>query len=530
MNYDVTIIGGGHNGLVTACYLAKSGLKTLVLERRSVVGGGAVTEEIHPGFRCSTLDHAAGPFSSQVAADLNLSRFGLETITPEARVLALSPDGRSLCIYNDVTKTVNEIEKFSANDAKVYPEFVESFARIGRVLAPLISMTPPSIDQPTAADVWQLGKIGLAFRGLGKKDEYRLLRWGPMAVADLVGEWFETELLRATVAARGIAGAFAGPWSAGTSLGLLWQAALDGTAIGPASYAKGGMGGLTEAVANAAKAAGVEIRTQAAIAAINGADSDAPKVVLESGEEIESRVVVSNADPRTTLLKLIDPVDLDPNFLLKMRNFRAPGAAAKINLALSALPVFNGVNGSDPQSKLAGRIHIGPEIDYLERAFDASKYGEFSAEPYLDVSIPSLADPSLAPAGKHVMSIHVQFAPYQLKEGDWATRRDEFANNVIAQLEKYAPGVRDLIVASQVITPRDLEETYGLSGGHIHHGEQSLDQFFTFRPLIGWAQYRTPLKRLYLCGAGTHPGGGITGIPGANAAREIARDFKAGKV
>ncbi len=252
--------------------------------------------------------------------------------------------------------------------------------------------------------------------------------------------------------------------------------------------------------------------------------------MLESGEEIESRVVVSNADPRTTFLKLVDPVDLDPNFLSKMRNYRTPGVAAKINLALDGLPAFRGVNGGDPQTKLSGRIHIGHEIDYLERAFDASKYGEFSAEPYLDITIPSLGDPSLAPAGKHVMSIHVQFAPYKLKQGDWPMRGEEFAENVISQLENYAPGLRELAVAAQVITPRDLEETYGLSGGHIHHGEQTLDQVFTFRPLIGWAQYRTPLKRLYLCGAGTHPGGGLTGRPGANAAREIARDFKAGKV
>ena len=528
--YDVTIIGGGHNGLVAASYLAKSGLKTLVLERRDIVGGGAVTEELHPGFRSSTLDHAAGPLSAQIVADLNLSRHGLEMITPEVRVLALAPDGRSLCIYNDVARTVSEIEKFSNQDAKSYPEFVDSFARIGRVLAPLISMTPPLIDQPTAADLWQLGKVGLAFRGLGKKDEYRLLRWGPMAVADLVSEWFETELLRATVAARGIYGAFAGPWSAGTSLGLLWQAAMDGSAIGSASYPKGGMGALSEALAAAAKVAGAEIRTHAQVSGIVGFDEDVPKVVLEGGEEIETRAVVSNADPRSTFLKLVDPIDLDPNFLLKMRNYRAPGTSAKINLALSSLPLFTGMNGGDPKSKLAGRIHIGPEIDYLERAFDASKYGEFSSEPYLDINIPSVGDPSLAPAGKHVMSIHVQFAPYKLKEGDWATRREEFAGNVIKQLENYAPGVSDLILAKQVITPFDLEQTYGLSGGHIHHGEQTLDQFFTFRPLIGWAQYRTPLKRLYLCGAGTHPGGGLTGMPGANAAREIARDFKAGKV
>ncbi|HEY3579368.1 MAG TPA: NAD(P)/FAD-dependent oxidoreductase [Pyrinomonadaceae bacterium] len=524
--YDVTIIGGGHNGLVAAAYLAKSGLKTLVLERREVVGGGAVTEEIAPGFRVSTLDHTAGPFSAEVASDLNLAKFGLEMTTPEVRVLALSPDGRTLAIHNDTARTVSEIEKFSASDAKSYPEFENSFARIGRVLAPLISMTPPSIDRPGKTDLWELGKVGLAFRKLGKKDEYRLLRWGPMAVADLVSEWFETELLRATVAARGIYGAFAGPWSAGTSLGLLWQAAMDGSAIGSATYAKGGMGALSTALADAAKKAGAEIRTRAAVSAIAGADSDSPKVVLEGGEEIESRVVVSNADPRTTFLNLVDPVDLDPNFLSKMRNYRAPGTVAKLNLALASLPAFRGVNGDDAKTKLGGRIHVGPEIDYLERAFDASKYGEFSAEPYLDITMPSLNDPSLAPEGKHVMSIHVQFAPYKL-QGDWSIKREELKENVIGLLEKYAPGVRELIVAQQVITPLDLEQTYGLSGGHIHHGEQTLDQFFTFRPLIGWAQYRTPLKRLYLCGAGTHPGGGLTGLNGANAAREIARDFKA---
>jgi phytoene dehydrogenase-like protein len=303
---------------------------------------------------------------------------------------------------------------------------------------------------------------------------------------------------------------------------------MDGSAIGSATYAKGGMGALAAVLAGAAKAAGAEIRTRAAVSAIAGADTDAPRVVLESGEEIESRVVVSNADPRTTFLDLVDPVDLDPNFLSKMRNYRAPGVVAKLNLALDSLPAFRGVNGGDPKTKLGGRIHIGPEIDYLERAFDASKYGEFSSEPYLDITIPSLNDPSLAPEGKHVMSVHVQFAPYKLKQGDWTTRREEFAENALDVLEKYAPGVRESIVAAQVITPLELERDYGVSGGHIHHGEQTLDQFFTFRPLIGWAQYRTPLKRLYLCGAGTHPGGGLTGLNGANAAREIARDFKAG--
>jgi phytoene dehydrogenase-like protein len=362
----------------------------------------------------------------------------------------------------------------------------------------------------------------MAFRGLGKKDEYRLLRWGPMAVADLVAEWFETELLRGTVAARGISGAFAGPWSAGTSLGLLWQSAMDGSAIAPSVFAKGGMAALAQALADTARAAGAEIRAPAEATRIEGS-----KVILRTGEEVEARAIVSNADPRTTFLKLVDPIDLDPNFLLKMRNYRAPGAVAKINLTLSGVPAFRGV---DSESKLAGRIHVGPEIDYLERAFDASKYGDFSREPYLDIAIPSLSDPSLARDGKHVMSIQAQFAPYKLREGDWTTRGKEFADAVIDRLSVYAPNLRDLILAHQVITPLDLEQTYGLSGGHIHHGEQTLDQFFTFRPLIGWAQYRTPVKRLYLCGAGTHPGGGVTGIPGANAAREIARDFKAGRL
>ena len=507
MKYDVVIIGGGHNGLVAACYLAKGGFKTLVLERRDSVGGG------------TELDHATGPFSPQIIADLNLK---VPFVTPKVRVLALSDDGRSLCIYNDdLDATVREIEKFSAKDATSYPEFVESFARIGRVLAPLLSMTPPSIDQPSKGDLWHLGKVGLAFRKLGKKDEYRLLRWGPMAVADLVSEWFETELLRATVAARGIHGAFAGPWSAGTSLGLLWQAAMDGSAIGSSVSIPGKMRELAYSLADAAKSFGAEIRASADVERIEGA-----KVILRNGEEVEGRAIVSNADPRTTFLKLVDPVDLDPNFLLKMRNYRAPGVVAKIKFRLRGLPSFKGV---DSEEKLTGRIHVGPDIDYLERAFDASKYGEFSREPYLDIAIPSLNAPP-AYDGEQVMSIHAQFAPYKLREGDWNIRREEFADLVIDTLSTYAPNIKEMIVDRKVVTPLDLENKYGLSGGHIHHGEQTLDQFFAFRPLIGWAQYRTPLERLYLCGAGTHPGGGLTGLPGANAAREIARDFKAGKL
>lgn len=520
--YDVIIIGAGHNGLVAAFYLAKAGLKTIVLERREVVGGAAVTEEIVPGFRCSTLAHATAPLSAKVVKDLQLADHGLEIITSPVRLLALTPDGRPICLYQDTAQTIRELESISANDAKNYPEFERSFARIGKVLAPLLTTTPPEIEHPSPGDLWTMGKLGRSFRGLGKQDAYRLLRWGPMAVADLVAEWFETETLRAAVAARGIFGAFAGPWSAGTSTGLLWQAAMDGHAISPSTFVRGGMGGLTESLAKAAHKVGVDIRTATSVSQIETNDDRAVKVLLQNGEAISARAIVSNADPRTTFLQLVDPVCLDPNFILKIRNYRAKGVSAKVNLALSGLPSFTGTD----VAQLSGRIHVGPEIDYLERAFDDAKYGDYSRQPYLDITIPSLADPELAPAAAHVMSIYVQYAPYKLKQGDWNSRREEFADNVIDVLSNYAPNLKQLIVGRQVVTPLDLEETYGLSGGHIHHGEMSLDQFFTFRPLLGYAKYRTPIKGLYLCGAGTHPGGGVTGMPGANAAREIIKDFE----
>jgi phytoene dehydrogenase-like protein len=386
-------------------------------------------------------------------------------------------------------------------------------------------MTPPDINKLSRPELWNLGKLGLAIRGLGKKDEYRLLRYGPMAIADLAAEWFENETLRAIVAARGIFGAFAGPWSAGTSAALLFQAATDEQAVGPATFIKGGMGALSKMLVEIATESGAQIRTNAEVASVSVKNGKATGVVLTTGEEIAARAVISNADPRTTFLKLVDPVEFDPSFLNKIRNYRAQGTVAKVHLALSKLPQFTSTNG-DANEKLSGRIHIGPDIDYLERAFDAAKYGDMSPQPYLEITIPSLTDQTLAPAGAHVMSIHAQFAPYHLKAGDWNSRREELGDTVVNTLADYLPGLQDSIAARKVITPLDLEETYGLSGGHIHHGEMSVDQLFAFRPLIGWARYRTPIESLYLCGAGTHPGGGVTGRPGANAAREIRKDLK----
>ena len=523
MTDRIIIIGAGHNGLVTAYYLAKAGLNPLVLERRAIVGGACITEAIHPGFRSSTLASSTGPLLPHIFTDLQLERHDVEFIKPIVRVCALNPQGPPICIYEDAMRTASELTAASTRDAERYPEFIATFARIGHALAPLLTMTPPNIDSPSKSELWSLGKLGWGIRGLGRKDEYRLLRYGPMAVADLAAEWFETETLRAIVAARGIFGAFAGPWSAGTSAPLLLQAATDGQAIAAAAFVKAGMGALTQALAKAATDAGAEIRMSAGIAAVQIMNGQAIGVVLASGEEIPARVVISNADPKTTFLKLVDPAELDPSFLQKMQNYRAQGTVAKVNLALSALPNFVGVEQTE---MLTGRIHIGPDIDYLERAFDAAKYGDFSPRPYMDITIPSLTDPTLAPSGAHVMSIHAQFAPYMLKDGDWDSRREELGDAIVNTLSDYAPDLKELILARQVITPLDLEREYGLSGGHIHHGEMALDQLFAFRPLIGWARYRTPIAGLYLCGAGTHPGGGVTGAPGFNAGRAILKDLR----
>jgi phytoene dehydrogenase-like protein len=355
---------------------------------------------------------------------------------------------------------------------------------------------------------------------------YRLLRWGPMAVADLVAEYFETELLRATIAARGIFGTFLGPWSAGSSLVLLIRAAGDPQPAGSAWFAAGGMGSVTQAMAAAARKAGAEIRSGAEVIEIRVKDGAAISVVLSNGEEIPAKTMVSNADPKRTLLKLVDPAHLSPDFVMKLQHYRMPGTVAKVNLALSGLPTFTALNGADNDDALKGRIQIGHEIDYLERAFDDSKYGSFSRQPYLEVTIPSLTDTSLAPPGQHVMSIYMQYAPYQLKNSDWESERVALGDSVVKTLSLYAPNLPELILSHQIITPRDLEDTYGFTGGHIFHGELALDQFFTMRPLLDWARYRTPIRNLFLCGSGTHPGAGLTGGSGANAAREILKDLK----
>jgi phytoene dehydrogenase-like protein len=519
--HDFIIIGGGHNGLVTAFYLGKAGLKPLVLERRPIVGGAAITEEFHPGFQCSTLAHSAGPILPEIVRDMQLARHGLEFIRSEVNITALSPDGRALVLWNDVARAAKEIAKFSPHDADRYPEFQKSLEKIGKLMGELLKTPPPNIDDPSRGDLWAMLQTGRSMRKLGKKDMYRLLRWGPMPVADLVAEFFETERLRAAIAARGIFGTALGPWSAGSSLVLLIRSAGDSQPAGSANFVRGGTGAITQAMSAAAQEAGAEIRTGAEVKEIIVKDGTALGVALASGEEIRAKAVISNADPHRTLLKLVDPTHLAPDFVLKIQHYRMPGTVAKMNLALSGLPTFTAIREHD--EALRGRLHIGPEIDYLERAFDESKYGGFSSRPYLEVTIPSLTEPALAPAGKHVLSVYMQYAPLQLKAKTWEAERDALGNTIVTTLAEHAPDLPELVENAQIITPKDLEDDYGLSGGHIFHGELALDQFFTMRPLLDWARYQTPIKNLFFCGSGTHPGAGLTGGSGWNAAREILK-------
>jgi phytoene dehydrogenase-like protein len=526
----VAIIGGGHNALVTAFYLAKGGFKPVVLERREIVGGGAITEEFAPGFRASTLAHTIGPLREDILRDMQPAKFGCELLYPEPRVFAPAPDGQALLFYNDHAKTAGGIARLSAHDAENYTKFASKLQKIAAVFGQIAAITPPAIDKPSPEDLWNLLKTGRAVRSLGKTGMFDLLRWGPMAAADFVAEFFETELIRATIAARGIFGAALGPWSAGSTAVLLLRAAADAHPVGAAAFPRGGMGALTSALADSAKKAGAEIRTGVAVRHIRVKDGAVTGLVFDDGEELAIEAIVSGVDPKRTFFDLLDPSQLDPTFAMRIKNVRLNGTVAKVHLALGDLPQFpalaSAIGADGARQALSGRIHIGPEIDYLEKAFDASKYGEFSTAPYLDVTIPTLLDPSLAPEGKHVLSAYVQFAPFKLKKGSWDTRRDELGRAVTKTLEVYSPKLSGLVEAMQVITPQDLESTYGFTGGHIYHGELALDQLFTMRPILDWARYLTPIRGLYLCGSGTHPGNGLTGASGANAAKEIIRDLR----
>jgi len=534
--WDAIVIGAGHNGLVTAAYLAKAGLATLVLERRDQVGGIASTTELKPGVRVPAVAHTVGRFRPSVVRELGLRNHGLTFVAPDVRVFAPAPDGSAITLYDDVQRTADGLRARSGHDAAGYAAFDRLVRSLGRFLAELGGAAPPDIHSPSLGDAFAGLKLTRTFRGLGKQDGRAVLRVLPMAIADFVAESFETDALRGILAARGVQNTAMGPWSAGTTAVFLADSAgNDGGAAGQTVYARGGPGALSEALATVVKAAGGEIRTGAGVVHVTTIDGRATGVVLGSGEEISARIVVAGIDPKQVLTGLVDPVTIGPGLRWRATNIRTPGTVAKVNLALAGLPVFTAAGtGEDAERLLRGRIVVAPGIDYLERAFDASKYGEISAAPYLEATIPTLMDPTLVDAPKagarraarHVLSIHLQYAPYALREGSWAARRDELGDLALSTLEAYAPGISKLVVGRQVLSPLDLEQDYGLTGGHLYHAEPSLDSFFLWRPLLGSARYRLPVEGLYLAGSGAHPGGGITGGPGQNAAREILSDWK----
>ncbi|HEX2754889.1 MAG TPA: NAD(P)/FAD-dependent oxidoreductase [Candidatus Limnocylindrales bacterium] len=528
--YDAIVVGGGHNGLVTAAYLARAGKRTLLLERRGHVGGAAETGELG-GVRVPRLADTVGRIRPSVVKDLDLRSHGLQLVAPDVRVFAPQPDGRAVTLWADQARTVDGLRASSDHDADAYPDFDRLVRSLGRFLADLAAETPPDIKAPGIGDALMGLKLGRTFRGLGKHDSHTILRVLPMAVADFVAEAFESDALRAAIAWRGVRYSFLGPWSAGSTAILLADGAgNDGGAAGQTVFAIGGPGALSEALAAAARAAGAEIRCDADVAAITSRDNHVTGVALASGEEIPAPIVVSGLDPKRTLVGLADPVTIGPSMRWRAGNYRTPGVVAKVNLVVDRLPRFTAAAGDDEQL-LRGRILAAPGIDAIERAFDAAKYGRTSDTPVLEATIPSLVDPTLvdgAPDGTHVVSISAQYAPFKLRGGTWDDdgRADALGDKVVAVLDGLAPGFGASVRAREVITPLELERDYGLSGGHPLHGEQALDQFFLWRPFLGSGRYRLPIDGLYLCASGAHPGGGITGQPGQNAAREILSDLK----
>ncbi len=523
--YDVIVIGGGHNGLVNAAYLARAGKKVLVLERRYVLGGAACTEEVFPGFKFSVCSYVVSLLRPEIIRDLDLPRHGLE-ILPLDGTFTPMPNGDHLWRVNDHGKTHREIARHSKTDAEAYDEFGKAMQVMCRFVKPILSMVPPDPATLNPKELMKLLFLGRRFQGLTSEDKYNQVQLMTMSAIDFLDQWFETDVLKATMSASGIIGTFLGVRSPGTAYVLLhhYMGEIDG-AFRSWGFARGGTGAISSAIADAAREAGVEIRTEAPIAQIIVKNGKAKGVVLASGDEIYADIVSSSVDPRLTFVKMIEKGNLPDDFLEEINRYKFRGSSGKVNLALDALPNFKAMPG--PGAHLRGAISISPSVEYMERAYDDAKYGNFSRRPYIDMVIPTLTDPSVAPPGKHILSCFVQYAPYKLRPGlNWDDQKEAFGNNVINTIAEYAPNIKDIILYKQVVTPLDLEREWGLSEGNIFQGELSLEQLFFLRPVPGYAQFRTPIKNLYMCGSATHPGGGIMGGPGRLAALEILKDFK----
>ena len=523
-SFDAIVIGGGHNGLTCAAYLARARRKVLVLERRPVLGGAAVTEEVFPGFKFSVASYVVSLLRPEIIRDLDLPRHGMELLPLDGTFTPM-PNGDYLWRVNDHYQTRREIARHSKLDAEAYDEYGKAMIEMGRFAKPILAMSPPD---PTSLDprgLLELLAIGKRFRAMRHHDRVNQIQLLTMSAVDFLDQWFETDVLKATMSASGIIGTFLGVRSPGTAYVLLhhYMGEIDGS-FRSWGLSRGGTGAVSNAIAAAAREFGAEIRTDAAVAQIRQKAQRATGVVLENGDDLSADVVVSSVDPNLTFLKFMDPRELPGDFVEGVRRYKYRGSSGKVNLALDALPNFTSRPGAGHH--LRGAISISPSIDYMEQAYDDAKYGRFSRRPYIDIVIPSLTDSSLAPPGKHVMSCFLQYAPYHLREGSWDNQREAFGDTVINAIAEHAPNIKGVIRHRQVLTPLDIERTFGLTEGNIFQGELTLEQLFFLRPVPGWAQYVTPVDRLYMCGSATHPGGGIMGAPGKNAAERILREVR----
>src|SRR3981081_3216525 len=522
--YDIIVIGGGHNGLVNAAYLARAGKRVLVLERRHVLGGAAVTEEVFPGFKFSVCSYVVSLLRPEIIRELDLPRHGLE-ILPLDGTFTPMPNGDHLWRVNDHAKTRREIAWHSRLDAEAYDEYGKAMIEMAHFVKPIMNMTPPDPAPLSRKDLMEVLAMGPPFQTLSAEDKYNQVQLMTMSAVDFLDQWFETDVLKATMSASGIIGTFLGVRSPGTAYVLLhhYMGEIDG-AFRSWGLSRGGTGAISNAIGDAAREAGAEIRTEAPIAKIILKNGQAKGVVLVNGDEIYADIISSSVDPRLTFMKMVGEEHLPNDFTDDLKRYKYRGSSGKVNLALDALPDFKCMPGAGPH--LRGAVSIWPTVVYIERAYDDAKYGRYSRRPYIDIVIPSLTDPSIAPPGKHVMSCFVQYAPYNLKEGTWDEQREEFGDTVIDTIAEHAPNIKDLILHRQVVQHTHLESRCGVSEGNIFQGELTLEQLFFLRPAPGWAQYRSPIRNLYMCGSATHPGGGIMGASGRNGALEILNDKK----
>jgi phytoene dehydrogenase-like protein len=525
--YDAVIIGGGHNGLVTAAYLARAGVKVLVLERRAVLGGASVTEEPWPGYRVSTLAYLCSLLHPRIIRELELERFGFHLYPKDPAFFTAFPDGRHIFFWQDEKETLRQISKFSVRDAAAYPAYEAELERLIDFIEPLLMQPPPNLVGRRLADLAGLARLGFQALNLKDSDLVRFAKIMTQSVGDFLNERFESEQVKVTLATDGVIGTNGGPSTPGTAYILLHHVMGGATGRrGLWGFVRGGMGAIGTALAQSAQTHGAVIRTSAPVHHVLIKEGLAYGVALAGGEEVHGKVIVSNADPKRTFLGLVGAEHLEDDFRQSIENIRIEGCSLKINLALDGLPNFEAFPGTELSPPHKATIHVCPSMDYIDRAWDDAKAGQPSEFPLIECTIPTAYDDSIAPPGKHIMCLFVQYAPYQLKDGHWDQVKEAFADRCLDILAQYAPNIKQIIRHRQVISPVDMEREYGLTGGNIFHGELSLDQLFFLRPVAGWAQYRTPIGNLYLCGSGTHPGGGVMGAPGFNAVRTILKDLK----